>query len=126
VTAPLRRISIAEIKRSVADEAQVPLRVIDSPRRDREATRPCQLAMALAYHLTSLSSPAVARHFNDCDHTTILHARDRIRARREVEPDLDRIWRRLEARLAPQQPHRAELQLDFLPGPLFDFAQVAA
>lgn len=120
------RVSIAAIKQAVADDYRLPLRVICSSRLDREATRPRQLAMALACHLSQLSSPAIARHFNDCDHTTILYARDRTRERRAADPELDRRFLRIVARLTEPQRPPEPVQLDFLPGPLFDPARIAA
>jgi chromosomal replication initiator protein len=63
------------------------IRVADllSKRRNRSIARPRQVAMALARELTNHSLPEIGDAFGGRDHTTVMHACERIRALRETE-----------------------------------------
>jgi len=52
------------------------MRVADlhSKRRNRQITRPRQIAMCLAKELTNLSLPDIGDAFGGRDHTTVIHA----------------------------------------------------
>lgn len=117
------RVAIAHIKAAVAAEFGVPEAVMVSPRQDRATAHPRQVAMAIAYHLTPCSPATIGRVFGGRDRTTVLHARDAVLMRRERDGDLDKRIRRLEEFLRPPTPPGPELQLAFLDGPLFDWAQ---
>ena len=56
------------------------MRVSDlhSKRRNRQITRPRQIAMALAKELTTMSLPEIGDAFGGRDHTTVLHAQRKI------------------------------------------------
>jgi chromosomal replication initiator protein len=51
---------------------------MSSARRARNIARPRQIAMYLAKQLTSKSLPDIGRHFGDRDHTTVMHAVNRV------------------------------------------------
>jgi chromosomal replication initiator protein len=70
-----------------------------SPRRQERIVRARQVAMYLAINLIDdWSLPRIARRFHK-DHTTVMHARDRIEEMRNSRPDIaDRVLR-LEAEL---------------------------
>ncbi|MDE2516062.1 MAG: chromosomal replication initiator protein DnaA [Rhodospirillales bacterium] len=73
-----RRVSIDEIQRRVAKHYNIRVAEMSSARRAREVARPRQIAMFLAKRLTSRSLPEIGRHFGDRDHTTVMHAINRI------------------------------------------------
>ena len=58
--------------------------------------------MYLASKLTKLSMAGIGRQFGDRDHTTILHARNKVTAERAVEPALNAKLARLECKLTGQ------------------------
>ena len=51
---------------------------LSGPARNRPLVRARQLAMYLIRELTDYSYPAIARHFGDRDHTTVIHAVEKI------------------------------------------------
>ena len=56
------------------------MRIADlhSKRRNRQITRPRQMAMALAKELTNMSLPEIGDAFGGRDHTTVLHAQRKV------------------------------------------------
>jgi chromosomal replication initiator protein len=63
------------------------IRVADllSKRRSRSIARPRQVAMALARELTNHSLPEIGDAFGGRDHTTVIHACDRVKGLRDTE-----------------------------------------
>ncbi|MFO1426866.1 MAG: chromosomal replication initiator protein DnaA [Steroidobacteraceae bacterium] len=78
-------VTIENIQKTVADYFKVRVADLLSPRRSRSVARPRQVAMALARELTSHSLPEIGDAFGGRDHTTVLHACERIRTLRESE-----------------------------------------
>ncbi len=76
--ANVRRVSIDEIQRRVADYFNIRLSDLLSARRARQVARPRQVAMYLAKQLTAKSLPDIGRQFGGRDHTTVMHAVKRI------------------------------------------------
>ncbi|MFZ2508356.1 MAG: helix-turn-helix domain-containing protein, partial [Steroidobacteraceae bacterium] len=56
-----------------------------SKRRSRSIARPRQVAMALSRELTNHSLPEIGDAFGGRDHTTVLHACDRIKGLRDSD-----------------------------------------
>jgi chromosomal replication initiator protein len=73
-----RRVSIEEIQRKVAEHWNIRLTDMSSARRARNVARPRQVAMYLAKQLTSRSLPEIGRRFGNRDHTTVMHAVQRV------------------------------------------------
>jgi chromosomal replication initiator protein len=73
-----RKISIQEIQKRVCEHYNIRIAEMSSARRARNIARPRQVAMYLAKQLTSKSLPDIGRHFGDRDHTTVMHAVNRI------------------------------------------------
>lgn len=73
-----KRLSIDDIQRKVAEHYNIRLTEMASARRARAVARPRQVAMYLAKQLTSRSLPEIGRRFGNRDHTTVLHAVNRI------------------------------------------------
>ena len=71
---PLKPITIASIQETVCALFGISIREMVSGRRHSNLVTPRHLAIMLAAHLTSLSYPAIGRHFGNRDHTTIMHA----------------------------------------------------
>lgn len=70
--------SIHYIKRVVAKEYNVSICDLESERRTIDVVRPRQIASYLSATMTHRSLPAIGRALGDRDHSTILHARDKI------------------------------------------------
>ena len=73
-----RRVTIEEIQRKVAEHWSIRLTDMTSARRARSVARPRQVAMYLAKQLTSRSLPEIGRRFGNRDHTTVMHAVNRV------------------------------------------------
>lgn len=73
-----RRVTIEEIQRRVAEHWNIRLTDMSSARRARNVARPRQVAMYLAKQLTSRSLPEIGRKFGNRDHTTVMHAVQRV------------------------------------------------
>jgi len=78
-------VTIENIQRTVAEYYKIRVAELLSRRRSRSVARPRQVAMALARELTTHSLPEIGDAFGGRDHTTVLHACDRIRELRESE-----------------------------------------
>ena len=96
-----RKVSLAEIQRTVAEHYNIRLADLIGPRRTRNVARPRQVAMYLAKALTQRSLPEIGRDFGGRDHTTILHGVRRIEELRAIDAgiaeDIERLRRALEA-----------------------------
>jgi chromosomal replication initiator protein len=73
-----RRVTIEEIQKRVAEHWNMRLTDMSSARRARAVARPRQVAMYLAKQLTSRSLPEIGRKFGNRDHTTVMHAVQRV------------------------------------------------
>ena len=71
---PPKPVTIASIQQAVCALFGISLQEMVSARRHKNLVSPRHLAIMLAAHLTSLSYPAIGRHFGNRDHTTIMHA----------------------------------------------------
>jgi len=94
--ANVRRVTIDEIQRRVADYFNIRLSDLLSSRRARQVARPRQVAMYLAKQLTAKSLPDIGRQFGGRDHTTVMHAVKRIDELRLTDSVLDEDIQHLE------------------------------
>lgn len=69
-----RKVTIQNIQKTVAEYYKMRVSDLHSKRRNRQITRPRQIAMALAKELTNLSLPEIGDAFGGRDHTTVIHA----------------------------------------------------
>ena len=76
-------ITIENIQQTVARYYKIRVADLNSKRKSRSITRPRQIAMALAKDLTNHSLPEIGDAFGGRDHTTVLHARKKVRELRE-------------------------------------------
>jgi chromosomal replication initiator protein len=92
-------VTIENIQKTVAEYYKIRVAELLSKRRSRSIARPRQVAMALARELTTHSLPEIGDAFGGRDHTTVLHACDRIRelrvAERRVAEDYSNLLRTL-------------------------------
>lgn len=73
-----RRVTVDEIQKKVAEHWGIRLTDMSSARRARNVARPRQVAMYLSKQLTSCSLPEIGRKFGNRDHTTVMHAVNRV------------------------------------------------
>ena len=73
-----KQVTIQNIQKTVAEYFKMRIADLHSKRRNRQITRPRQMAMALAKELTSMSLPEIGDAFGGRDHTTVLHAQRKV------------------------------------------------
>lgn len=90
-----QQVSLESIQRAVARYFDIRQADLLSKSRRRVVTRPRQIAMALAKELTNLSLPTIGEAFGGRDHSTVLHACDRVRELRSDGNTIDEDYRNL-------------------------------
>ncbi len=80
-----RLVTIDNIQKTVAEYYKIRMADMLSKRRSRSIARPRQVAMALARELTNHSLPEIGDAFGGRDHTTVLHACDRVKDLRDSD-----------------------------------------
>ncbi len=79
------RVTIEEIQKVVEEYYNIKHSDMLSKTRARAIARPRQMAMSLAREFTNHSMPHIAGEFGGRDHTTVLHACNRIRDLRKLD-----------------------------------------
>jgi chromosomal replication initiator protein len=81
-------VTIEHIQRKVCDFFSLKLSDLKAKNRTRAVAFPRQVAMYLARDLTHASLAEIGRAFGGKDHTTVLHAVDKIKALLQEDPKL--------------------------------------
>lgn len=92
-------ITPAVIKKQVCKYFNIKQSDIESSKRSRNLAYPRQIAMYMCRNLTDLSLPKIGEHFGNRDHTTVLHACDKITAELLTNGDLRNIIDSIETEL---------------------------
>lgn len=90
-----RTISVENIQRVVSEYFRIPLKELVGPKRTRIYARPRQLAMGLARELTGDSFPEIGMAFGGRDHSTVMHACEKVASLREEDPIFDEDYKNL-------------------------------
>lgn len=85
---PVRRVTVRLIQKVVARRNGMTTDQLLQRTRRKAVSRPRQMAMYLACALTSLSLPDIGERFGGFDHTTVMHARNRIKLLARQDPAL--------------------------------------
>ena len=81
-------ISLLKIKKQVADYYEIDLGLLSAKIRTKEIAHARQVAMFLARELTDFSLPKIGENFGNRDHTTVMHACDKIREKSKKNQEL--------------------------------------
>ena len=73
-----KKITVDLIKRVISKKYDLDIKEMVSRRRARDISFPRQIAMYLSRELTDLSLPKIGEKFGGRDHTTVIHAKDKI------------------------------------------------
>lgn len=90
-----RQFNIDNIQRVVAEYYRINLRELTGKKRNRGFARPRQMAMALSRQLTQNSYPEIGLAFDGRDHSTVIHACEKVRELRADEPQFDEDYNNL-------------------------------
>ena len=85
-----KEITIEMIQQAVANYYHLSLADFKAKKRTRSVAFPRQIAMFLSRELTDNSLPQIGQDFGGRDHTTVLHAYDKIKEGIKNEPQLER------------------------------------
>ena len=77
--ARIRPVTIAAIQRAVAEFFGIRVEEMKAKRRTKGVAFPRQVAMYLSRELTDASLPRIGEEFGGRDHTTVMHACDKVR-----------------------------------------------
>lgn len=96
-----RRLTVDEIQKVVATHYGITPADICSKRRTQSVVRPRHVAMYLAKTMTTRSLPDIGRRFGGRDHSTVIHAVNKVTALLEagdpLADDIDRLTRELQS-----------------------------
>jgi hypothetical protein len=101
VTSPTGRPTLSHILDVVSAFYELPRSDLISCRRTRRIARPRQIAMALARELTANSTSRIGQRFGKRDHSTVLHAIEKITALAKDDLQIATDLAELRARLSP-------------------------
>ncbi|MGI6711250.1 MAG: chromosomal replication initiator protein DnaA [Bacillota bacterium] len=85
-----KQISIELIQQTTAEYFKLKVDDFKTKKRTRAVAFPRQIAMYLSRELTDISLPKIGEEFGGRDHTTVLHAHDKISKERSLNPKLDK------------------------------------
>ncbi|MBZ0107778.1 MAG: chromosomal replication initiator protein DnaA [Candidatus Scalindua rubra] len=100
-----RNIGIEKILNTVTKYYGVQLSQLHSKRKLRSITLPRQIAMHLARKLTNLSLGEIGGYMGGRDHTTVMHADDKIKKLKALDRNISSALRKLEDTLTKQHEH---------------------
>lgn len=83
-----RQVSVALIQQIVAAHFNLKIEDFKAKKRTRNLAYPRQIAMYLARELTDFSLPKIGEEFGGRDHTTVIHAYEKIKEGMESDPNL--------------------------------------
>lgn len=81
-----REINIREIQEAVCSYYRLDVEDLKSKKRTKTIAFPRQIAMYLSRELTNLSLPKIGEDFGGRDHTTVIHAHEKISRTLEKDP----------------------------------------
>lgn len=94
-----RQISINLIQQVVAEYYSIPLSDFKAKKRTRAVAFPRQIAMYLSRELTDFSLPKIGEEFGGRDHTTVIHAHEKILNDSKKDPNLEAVLNEIITRL---------------------------
>lgn len=90
-----QRVTIPLIQQVVAEYFNIEIEDLKAQRRTKNITFPRQIAMYIIRELTDYSLPKIGEEFGGRDHTTVLHAYEKIQNSIKEDPEVDRIIKTL-------------------------------
>lgn len=92
-------VSIEQILKTIASRYNIQLSLLQSKKRTKSISHPRQIAMHLARKLTGLSLSEIGGYVGGRDHTTVMHADEKICSLRERDQNLNESLRKIEETL---------------------------
>ena len=99
IEAAVRHIRIADITEVVTRHFNVRLADLQSKKRSQSITEPRQVCMYLARNLTKHSFEEIGGHLGGRDHTTVMHACEKIEHAKKADPEMKAVLVELEKQI---------------------------
>lgn len=99
-----RKITIEFIQKEVSGYYDLEIRELISKKRNKHISYPRQVAMYLCRKLTDASYPQIGEQFGGRDHTTVMHANDKIEKELVNNPEVSVIISELCKNIDPNYP----------------------
>jgi len=96
-----RKITIEMIQKEVCSYYNIEMSELLSKKRNKQVVVPRQVAMFLCRKLTDASYPQIGDQFGGRDHTTVIHAAEKVEKELEADPELAATIDELSSRLDP-------------------------
>lgn len=93
-------INAESIKKCICSYFQIKQSDMESSKRSRNLAHPRQIAMYLCREMTSLSLPKIGEYFGNRDHTTVLHACDKIKSDMSQNEELKNLISTLQSKIS--------------------------
>lgn len=93
------KLTISLVQKVVSDYFEVSVEELKSKRKDRDIAFPRQIAMYLCRELIGATQPQIGRDFGGRDHTTVIHACEKINRERQTNPQLEATLQELQKQL---------------------------
>ena len=90
-----KKVTIELIQKKVAEYFDIRLSDMKAKKRSRVVAYPRQIAMYLTRELTSHSLPEIGEQFGGRDHTTVLHAYEKIKGELSTNPTIKGLLNKL-------------------------------
>ncbi|MDD4657510.1 MAG: chromosomal replication initiator protein DnaA [Eubacteriales bacterium] len=81
-------VNVEKIQKIVAEYFNLRIEDMKTKKRTNAVAHPRQIAMYLCRELTDLSLPKIGEEFGGRDHTTVMHAQDKVRSSIETNPNI--------------------------------------
>ncbi|RSK25435.1 chromosomal replication initiator protein DnaA, partial [Bacillus sp. HMF5848] len=94
-----RVITIQDIQKVVSQHFNVKVEELKAKKRTRTIVEPRQVAMYLSRELTDASLPKIGEEFGGRDHTTVIHAHEKISKKLESDPNFQRTFKEIQSQL---------------------------
>jgi chromosomal replication initiator protein len=85
-----RVITIHDIQKTVGEEFNIKLEDFKAKKRTKSVAFPRQIAMYLSRELTDFSLPKIGEEFGGRDHTTVIHAHEKISKMLQIDTQLEK------------------------------------
>ncbi len=91
----VQAVNMDNIRKVVAEFYNISVKDLLGKKRSRHIARPRQIAMSLARELTNNSYPEIGQSFGGRDHTTVMHACEKVQQLCMLDPVFDKDYRSL-------------------------------
>ncbi len=96
-----KKITIESIQKEVSSYYELDLRELISKKRNKHISYPRQIAMYLCRKLTDASYPQIGEQFGGRDHTTVMHAYDKIEKEFISDQEVSQLINELSKKIDP-------------------------